>query len=162
LYYKELANDGYVVSYEKNSNPDTQTLGKFETKQKQFLGERQEQEQYRGKPTISKSGQKINLYANIGSVTAVEAALSADAEGICLFRGELLCLGRDDYPGEDIQYESYRKAAEFMGGRQVIIRTMDIEADKQAEYFDLPKEENPALGKRAIRICLTRTSLFKT
>ncbi|MDR0376525.1 MAG: phosphoenolpyruvate--protein phosphotransferase [Spirochaetaceae bacterium] len=143
-------------------DPDPETQEGFETKQKRFLDERQELEQFRGKPTVSKDGRKIKLYANIGSVTDVEAALSADAEGIGLFRSEFLYLGRDDYPAEDIQYESYRKAAELMGGRQVIIRTLDIGADKQAGYFELPQEENPALGMRAIRICLTRPPLFKT
>jgi phosphotransferase system enzyme I (PtsI) len=113
-------------------------------------------------PTVTKTGRRIKLYANIGSVDDVEAVKNGDAEGIGLFRSEFLYLGRQDYPPEDIQYESYRKVAEEMGGRQVIIRTLDIGADKQADYFELPPEENPALGLRAIRICLTRPHLFKT
>ncbi|MDR3356951.1 MAG: phosphoenolpyruvate--protein phosphotransferase, partial [Spirochaetaceae bacterium] len=98
----------------------------------------------------------------IGSVADADAALAGDAEGVGLFRSEFLYLGRDDYPDEDTQYESYRKVLEKMGDRQVVIRTLDIGADKQVDYFRLPKEENPAMGMRAIRICLTRPDLFKT
>jgi phosphotransferase system enzyme I (PtsI) len=104
----------------------------------------------------------MKLFANIGSVSDADAALAGDAEGIGLFRSEFLYLRGNDYPDEDTQYESYRKALEKMGDRQVVIRTLDIGADKQAAYFNLPKEENPALGMRAIRICLTRPDLFKT
>jgi phosphotransferase system enzyme I (PtsI) len=142
--------------------PDPDILEGLEKKREQILKEQQELEQYRGKPTITKSGQRIKLFANIGSVTDVEAALSSDAEGIGLFRSEFLYLGREDYPSEDIQYESYRKVVEEMQGKQVIIRTLDIGADKQVDYFHLPTEENPALGMRAIRICLTRPQLFVT
>ncbi|MDR2258254.1 MAG: phosphoenolpyruvate--protein phosphotransferase, partial [Treponema sp.] len=109
-----------------------------------------------------KSGRPMKLFANIGSVSDADAALAGDAEGIGLFRSEFLYLRGNDYPDEDTQYESYRKALEKMGDRQVVIRTLDIGADKQAAYFNLPKEENPALGMRAIRICLTRPDLFKT
>jgi phosphotransferase system enzyme I (PtsI) len=104
----------------------------------------------------------MKLFANIGSVSDADAALAGDAEGIGLFRSEFLYLGRNDYPDEDTQYESYRKVLEKMGDRQVVIRTLDIGADKQVDYFNLPKEENPALGMRAIRICLTRPDLFRT
>jgi phosphotransferase system enzyme I (PtsI) len=142
--------------------PDAATLAALEKKRAALAALTTALEKYRGKPTVSKSGKKVKLYANIGSVTDVDAALSGDAEGIGLFRSEFLYLGREDYPNEDIQYESYKKVAELMGGRQVIIRTLDIGADKQADYFQLPHEENPAMGMRAIRICLTRPQLFKT
>jgi phosphotransferase system enzyme I (PtsI) len=119
-------------------------------------------ERFRGKPTETKSGKAIKLFANIGNVADADAAVLGDAEGIGLFRSEFLYLERKDYPGEQVQYEAYRRTLEKMKGRQVIIRTMDIGADKQAAYFKLPPEENPALGFRAIRICLTRPEVFKT
>jgi phosphotransferase system enzyme I (PtsI) len=143
-------------------DPEAAVLTRLEEKRKELSLEKEATEQYRGKPTISRSGRKIQLFANIGSVTDVETVLAGDAEGIGLFRSEFLYLGRDDYPDEEIQYESYRKVVEQMEGKQVIIRTLDIGADKQVQYFDLPREENPAMGMRAIRICLTRPQLFKT
>jgi len=142
--------------------PDTKAVDELTQKKKLQEEKKIYLEQFRGKATVSKSGRKIKLFANIGSVEDVEAALAGDAEGIGLFRSEFLYLGQKDYPGEDLQYESYRKVAEAMGGKQVIVRTLDIGADKQAEYFHLPHEENPALGMRAIRICLTQPELFKT
>jgi phosphotransferase system enzyme I (PtsI) len=142
--------------------PDEATAADLKAKQNRLATEKQALEQFRGKPTVTKSGRTVKLYANIGSVEDAEAALAGDAEGIGLFRSEFLYLGRDDYPDEDAQYSSYRKVAERMAGRQVIIRTLDIGADKQAAYFNLPREENPAMGMRAIRICLTRPELFKT
>ncbi|MDR0636477.1 MAG: phosphoenolpyruvate--protein phosphotransferase [Treponema sp.] len=142
--------------------PDSETLTELEKKRERLREERQALEQFRGKPTLTKDGRRIKLFANIGSVTDVEAVLASDAEGIGLFRSEFLYLGREDYPSEDIQYESYRKVLEEMKGKQVIIRTLDIGADKQVDYFNLPTEENPALGMRAIRICLTRPQLFAT
>ena len=142
--------------------PDEKTIGDLTLKQKKLEERKSLLEQFHGKPTLTKSGKAIKLFANIGSVADVEAALAGDAEGIGLFRSEFMYLGREDYPNEDIQYESYRKVVEMMGGKQVIIRTLDIGADKQAGYFRLPHEENPALGMRAIRICLTRPELFKT
>ncbi|MCL2558530.1 MAG: phosphoenolpyruvate--protein phosphotransferase, partial [Treponema sp.] len=142
--------------------PDEAALKAF-TQRKSLLQEKKQLlEIFRGQPTLTKSGRAIKLYANIGSAGDVEAALAGDAEGIGLFRSEFLFLGRSDYPDEDVQYESYRKVAQAMAGRQVIIRTLDIGADKQAKYFELPVEENPALGMRAIRICLTRPEIFKT
>jgi phosphotransferase system enzyme I (PtsI) len=160
LANKEAALDGDTgVLY---IEPDEKTLATLIEKKKRLGEETALLEKFRGKPTLTKSGRKIKLYANIGSVADVEAALAGDAEGIGLLRSEFMYLGRDDYPNEDIQYESYRKVAEDMAGRQVIIRTLDIGADKQAGYFGLPHEENPALGMRAIRICLTRPELFKT
>jgi phosphotransferase system enzyme I (PtsI) len=104
----------------------------------------------------------MRLYANIASVADADTALAGDAEGIGVLRSEFLFLGKDDYPDEETQYKSYRKVLEKMGNRLVIIRTLDIGADKQAGYFNLPKEENPALGMRAIRLCLTRPEVFKT
>jgi phosphotransferase system enzyme I (PtsI) len=113
-------------------------------------------------PTVTRDGRKIELAANIGGIEDLEAAAANGAEGIGLFRSEFLYLGRKDYPGEDEQFEAYRAAALAMRGRQVIIRTLDIGADKQAEYFGLEKEENPALGLRAIRLCFRRPGVFKT
>jgi phosphotransferase system enzyme I (PtsI) len=143
-------------------DPEPDIIRELEAKEERQKRERAQLEQLRGKPTLTKSGRTMKLYANIGSVADADAALAGDAEGVGLFRSEFLYLGRDDYPDEDTQYESYRKALEKMGGRQVIIRTLDIGADKQADYFRLPKEENPAMGMRAIRICLTRPDLFRT
>lgn len=143
-------------------DPEPNVVSDLKAKADKLKAERDALEKYRGKPTVTKGGQKLKLYANIGSVEDAESALSGDAEGIGLFRSEFLYLGRDSYPDEIIQYETYRKVAEKMAGRQVIIRTLDIGADKQADYFNLPHEENPALGMRAIRICLTRKDIFKT
>lgn len=160
LANKEAALDGETGTL--YIEPDKTTVAGLMEKKKRLLEENALLEKFRGEPTLTKSGRKVKLYANIGSVVDVKAALAGDAEGIGLFRSEFMYLGRDDYPNEEIQYESYRKVAEEMGGRQVIIRTLDIGADKQAGYFGLPHEENPALGMRAIRICLTRPELFKT
>jgi phosphotransferase system enzyme I (PtsI) len=143
-------------------DPEPEIIQELEKKQEQRRQEKESLEKMRGKPTLTKDGRKIKLYANIGSVNDAEAALTGDAEGIGLFRSEFLYLDRDDFPNEEIQYETYRQVLEKMGERQVIIRTFDIGADKQVDYLNLPKEENPALGMRAIRICLTRPELFKT
>lgn len=119
-------------------------------------------ETLKGQETVTKSGQKVKLYANIGSVEDVEYVLENDAEGIGLFRSEFLYLGRPDLPTEEEQLEAYKKVLTAMGDRKVIIRTLDIGADKQADSLDLGHEENPALGYRAIRICLTQKDVFKT
>ncbi|MCR4846268.1 MAG: phosphoenolpyruvate--protein phosphotransferase [Eubacterium sp.] len=119
-------------------------------------------EQLRGKENITQDGQKINLYANIGNTKDLGLVLKNDAGGIGLFRSEFIYLGSETYPTEDEQFAIYKQVAETMAGKKVIIRTLDIGADKQADYFELPKEENPALGLRAIRICLTRPEVFKT
>ena len=119
-------------------------------------------EQLRGKENVTKSGQKINVYANIGNVSDLGAVVKNDAGGIGLFRSEFLYLENDDFPTEDQQFAVYKQVAETMAGKKVIIRTLDIGADKQVDYFGLDKEENPALGYRAIRICLTRPEIFKT
>jgi phosphotransferase system enzyme I (PtsI) len=160
LFNKEAVLDGETgVLY---IDPEPAVLAAMEKKAEQERHEKEALEQMRGRPTRTKSGREIKLYANIGSVNDATAALAGDAEGVGLFRSEFLYLGRNDYPNEDTQYDSYRKVLEKMGDRQVVIRTLDIGADKQAGYFELPKEENPALGMRAIRICLTRPDVFKT
>ncbi len=116
----------------------------------------------KGKEDITLDGKKINLYANIGSVSDVASVLTNDAQGIGLFRSEFLYLEASDYPTEEEQFRAYRQVAETMAGKKVIIRTLDIGADKQVDYFDLDKEENPAMGYRAIRICLDRKEIFRT
>ena len=116
----------------------------------------------KGKETVTTYGRKINLYANIGSVKDLGYVLENDAEGIGLFRSEFLYLGRNDFPTEEEQFQAYKQALQTMAGKKVIIRTLDIGADKQAAYFDLGNEDNPALGYRAIRICLKRPDIFKT
>ena len=119
-------------------------------------------EQLKGKENVTLDGQKINLYANIGNTKDLGLVLKNDAGGIGLFRSEFIYLGSEDYPTEDEQFAIYKQVAETLAGKKVIIRTLDIGADKQADYFKLPAEENPALGLRAIRICLTRPEIFKT
>lgn len=118
--------------------------------------------EYKGKKSITKSGKKIKVYANIGGIDDIGAVKQNDAGGIGLFRSEFLYLRGNDYPSEENQFQIYRQVAEMMAGKKVIIRTLDIGADKQIDYFKLEKEENPALGYRAIRICLTREDIFKT
>ena len=113
-------------------------------------------------PATTPEGKRIQLYANIGSPKDLEAVEQGDGDGIGLFRSEFLYLGRDDYPSEEDQYRAYRQVAQAMAGRMVVVRTLDIGADKQASYFALPQEENPAMGMRAIRICLTRPQIFRT
>lgn len=125
------------------------------------LEKRRMLENLKGQETVTKSGQHVHLYANIGSVEDVEYVLENDAEGIGLFRSEFLYLGRPDLPSEEEQYEAYKKVLTAMGDKKVIIRTLDIGADKKADSLALDKEENPALGYRAIRICLTQPEIFK-
>ena len=117
---------------------------------------------FKGKESITQAGRKINVYANIGHTDDLAAVLANDAEGIGLFRSEFLYLERDDYPTEEQQFEQYKKVAEALAGKRVIIRTLDIGADKQADYFHLPPEANPALGYRAVRICLKQEEIFRT
>ena len=116
----------------------------------------------KGKASATKSGRTVKLFANIGNADDIDYVLSNDAEGIGLFRSEFLYLGRTSLPTEEEQFEAYKKVLEAMGDKKVIIRTLDIGADKQADYLHLDKEENPALGYRAIRICLTQIDIFKT
>ena len=119
-------------------------------------------DQLKGKPNVTKDGRNVMVYCNIGSPADIDAVLQNDGGGIGLFRSEFLYLQGSDYPTEDEQFEAYKTVAERMGGKRVIIRTLDIGADKQADYFHLDKEENPAMGLRAIRICLTRPEVFRT
>ena len=119
-------------------------------------------DQLKGKPNVTKDGRNVMVYCNIGSPADIDVVLQNDGGGIGLFRSEFLYLQGSDYPTEDEQFEAYKTVAERMGGRRVIIRTLDIGADKQADYFHLDKEENPAMGLRAIRICLTRPEVFRT
>ena len=143
-------------------DPDETTLSEQKVKQNQYLEHKELIKQQKGKENITADGKKIELYANIGSLSDLGEALKNDAGGIGLFRSEFLYLENDDYPTEEFQFSVYKKAAESMAGKPVIIRTMDIGADKQIEYFNIPKEENPALGWRALRICLDRKEIFKT
>ena len=143
-------------------NPDKATMKKIERLMKEDKEKKLLLETLRGKENITLDGRKINLYANIGGVDNLGAVLLNDADGIGLFRSEFIYLESDSYPSEQKQLEIYKSVLESMGGKKVIIRTLDIGADKQVDYFSLEKEENPALGYRAIRICLDRTEIFKT
>ena len=118
-------------------------------------------EELKGKENVTPDGRKINIYANIGSVGDLGYVMENDAGGIGLFRSEFLYLGRNDFPTEEEQFQAYKQAVQTMAGKKVIIRTLDIGADKQVDYFNLGKEENPALGYRAIRICLKQPEIFK-
>ena len=142
-------------------DPEEDVLSHLQTEKQQYEEEQKALQELIGAETITRSGRKIGLYANIGNVEDAQRALRYDAEGIGLFRSEFLYLNRNDYPSEEEQFESYKQVAEMMEGKEVIIRTLDIGADKQADYFQIPKEENPAMGLRAIRICLTRPEIFK-
>lgn len=143
-------------------NPDEETIAAMKQKQKEEELRVAALEQVRGVPTGTKDGKKINLYANIGNPGNLPQVLANDAEGIGLFRSEFLYLESSDYPTEDQQFEAYKQAAEALQGKTVVIRTLDIGADKKVDYFQLDPEENPAMGMRAIRICLTCVDLFKT
>lgn len=143
-------------------NPDEETMAKMLQKKAKADEQRALLQELKGKETVTKSGQKVNLYSNIGSIQDVDAVLENDSEGIGLFRSEFLYLGRDTFPTEEEQFDAYKTVLSKMGDRRVIIRTLDIGADKQADYFGIAEEENPALGLRAIRICLTQPEVFKT
>ncbi|MBQ6960820.1 MAG: phosphoenolpyruvate--protein phosphotransferase [Clostridia bacterium] len=157
---REVIIDGDTGSVVVGADADTKSrlLKKMEEQKKQ----RELLEQLKGQPNETKDGQTIKVYCNIGSPDDVPAVLSNDAGGVGLFRSEFLYLNCDDYPTEDYQFEAYKKALSDMGGKEVVIRTLDIGADKQIAYFDMPKEENPALGNRALRICLNRPEIFHT
>jgi phosphotransferase system enzyme I (PtsI) len=142
--------------------PDTTTYKLLETIMEDNRKKKQMLLDMKGKESITLDGKKINVYGNIGSVADAGQVLLNDGEGIGLFRSEFLYLEGDDYPTEDKQFGDYKTVAQNMAGKKVIIRTLDIGADKHAAYFRLEREENPALGYRAIRICLTRTDIFKT
>ena len=143
-------------------DPDEETLALMREKQAKDREKKLLLQELKGKENVTLSGQKINIYANIGNTSDVGSVLQNDAGGIGLFRSEFLYLENDTFPTEDQQFQVYKTVAENMAGKKVIIRTLDIGADKQAAYFNLPQEENPALGYRAIRICLTQTDIFKT
>ncbi len=143
-------------------NPGEELRKMLAEKQRALTEKKYLLQEFRGLENITLDGKKIDIYANIGNAADVETALANDAGGIGLFRSEFLYLERSDYPSEEEQFTAYKKVLEGMAGRQVIIRTLDIGADKQAEYFHLKKEENPALGCRAIRLCLLRPEIFKT
>lgn len=152
--------DGYMG--EIYLEPDKETMQNYVLKQKNDEEHRKLLQNLKGKENVTLDGTKINIFANIGSVDNIGAVLANDAGGIGLFRSEFLYLENADFPTEEQQFTAYRKVLESMAGKKVIIRTLDIGADKQADYFGLKKEENPALGMRAIRICLTRPEIFKT
>ena len=141
---------------------DEETFAKL-MKKKEELQKRQELlNQLKGKPNVTKDGHEIRIYCNIGDPKDVPPVLENDGGGVGLFRSEFLYLNCDDYPTEDYQFEAYKKVLSDMGGKEVVIRTLDIGADKMIEYFHLPEEENPALGNRALRICLNRPEIFRT
>lgn len=142
--------------------PDEDTMTAMKNKQKEADRQKQLLQELKGKENVTLDGTKINIYANIGSPADVAKVLSNDAGGIGLFRSEFLYLENNDFPTEEQQFIAYKQVAENMAGKKVIIRTLDIGADKQADYFNLKHEDNPALGYRAIRICLTQPDIFKT
>lgn len=142
--------------------PDEETLAKMQDKYEALQTKKQLLQTLKGKESVTIDGRKVMLYANIGNYKDLALVLENDAEGIGLFRSEFLYLESDHYPTEEEQLKVYRAVAETMAGKRVIIRTLDIGADKQVDYFEMPKEENPAMGCRAIRICLTRPEIFKT
>lgn len=142
--------------------PDATQIANAEEAQKQEKEQQNLLATYKGRESVTKSGKKIHLYANIGSVSDVAYVLKNDAEGIGLFRSEFLYLGRDALPDETEQFNAYRQVLQMMAGKKVIIRTLDIGADKNADYLELGHEDNPAMGYRAIRICLEQPDIFKT
>ena len=142
--------------------PEADVLEEYQKKQAEQQERRRLLAEQKGKPTVTKNGKAIKLFANIGSVSDLQSVMENDAAGIGLFRSEFLYLESDAYPTEEEQFKAYKMVAETMAGKKAIIRTLDIGADKQVDYFELDKEENPAMGLRAIRICLTRPEIFKT
>ena len=154
-----LAVDGFTGTW--YADPDEETMAMLVKKRDEAAADRQALEIYRGRESVTKSGKKVLLCANIGCPEDAEAAVKADCEGVGLMRSEFLYLGRDNLPSEDELFEAYKKVAQIMGDRPVVIRTLDIGADKQVSYMGLDKEENPALGLRGLRICLTRDEIFR-
>jgi len=157
---KEAIADGFTGTV--YIEPDEQTSVQLKEKADADAEKKRLIEQLRGKENVTLDGKIIDIFANIGSVADVAVALQNDAGGVGLFRSEFLYLQSEDYPTETEQFQAYKMVAETMAGRKVVIRTLDIGADKQIGYFDLPEEENPAMGFRAIRICLDRPEVFKT
>ena len=142
-------------------DPDEETLEYYQEKKRENKRRRELLQELKGKEDVTLDGKHIRLYANIGSVEDTAEALANDAAGIGLFRSEFLYLGKSDYPTEEEQFQAYRTVVQNMAGRKVIIRTLDIGADKQADYFHLDHEDNPAMGYRAIRVCLDREEIFR-
>ena len=155
---KTIIVDGFEGCY--YVDPDDETLCVMEEKQHADQDYKLQLEEYRGKPAITSNGQKMKIYANIGNPEDVQQVLENDAEGIGLMRSEFLYLGRNSFPTEEELFRAYKHVVQGVEGRQVIIRTLDIGADKQADYFRLAAEENPALGYRGIRICLEQNEIF--
>lgn len=152
--------DGYTGTFD--IDPDEETLKKMQEKKEEDIKARELLQELKGKEDITVDGKHIKLYANIGGVKDVTSVLANDAAGIGLFRSEFLYLEADNYPDEEAQFQAYKTVAENMAGKKVIVRTLDIGADKQVDYFNLDHEENPAMGYRAIRICLDRRDIFRT
>ena len=152
--------DGYTGTF--YIDPDEETLKKMQEKKEEDIKARELLQELKGKEDITVDGKHIKLYANIGGVKDVTSVLANDAAGIGLFRSEFLYLEADNYPDEEAQFQAYKTVAENMAGKEVIVRTLDIGADKQVDYFNLDHEENPAMGYRAIRICLDRRDIFRT
>ena len=152
--------DGFqgIVTFD----PDEETKAQTETKIQEEAEKLKLLQELKGKENITLDGRKINIYANIGSVGDIGYVMENDAGGIGLFRSEFLYLGRNDFPTEEEQFQAYKQAVQMMAGKKVIIRTLDIGADKQVDYFNLGNEDNPAMGYRAIRICLRQPEIFKT
>ena len=143
-------------------DPDEKTLDEMKKRQEEDLSRKQLLQTLKGKDNVTLDGQKVMLYANIGNIKDLATVIQNDAGGIGLFRSEFIYLEKEDFPTEEEQFQIYRQVAQTMAGKRVIIRTLDIGADKQCDYFHMEHEENPALGCRAIRICLTRPEIFKT
>ena len=152
--------DGYTGTF--YIDPDEDILKKMQEKKEEDIKARELLQELKGKEDVTVDGKHIKLYANIGGVKDVASVLANDAAGIGLFRSEFLYLEADNYPDEEAQFQAYKTVAENMAGKKVIVRTLDIGADKQVDYFDMKEEENPALGVRAIRICLNRPEVFRT
>ena len=152
--------DGYTGTF--YIDPDEETLKKMQEKKEEDIKARELLQELKGKEDITVDGKHIKLYANIGGVKDVTSVLANVAAGIGLFRSEFLYLEADNYPDEEAQFQAYKTVAENMAGKKVIVRTLDIGADKQVDYFNLDHEENPAMGYRAIRICLDRRDIFRT
>lgn len=152
--------DGYTGTF--YIDPDEETLKKMQEKKEEDIKAGELLQELKGKEDITVDGKHIKLYANIGGVKDVTSVLANDAAGIGLFRSEFLYLEADNYPDEEAQFQAYKTVAENMAGKKVIVRTLDIGADKQVDYFNLDHEENPAMGYRAIRICLDRRDIFRT
>jgi phosphotransferase system enzyme I (PtsI) len=157
---KEAIVDGFTGTI--YIEPDSETASEMKIKKEEVERQKELLKQFRGRKSITKDGQKIELCANIGNVMDIGNVLNSDAEGIGLFRSEFLYLEAKNYPDEDTQFGAYKEVLTKMVNKRVIIRTLDIGADKQVDYFKMPKEENPAMGIRAIRICLQRPEVFKT